>query len=168
MAASAYRKKGIFFLCVISALTGTFSCWYYSFSGKSLPGVESISIPLFDDRSQEFQLKDKLQLRIINTFQEENLLRIEGPNSADVILKGVILSVKDEPAAVSREEKIERTEVHIDVEIKLEERKSGKVLLQERVTGIGFYKTTLERDKAIEEAIAFLTRDIANKVLSGW
>jgi len=159
----------LFSVFIISmALTSGLSCFYYSFSGKSIPDVESVAIPLFTDKTLEFQLKDRLQLKLIETFQEENLFKIESADRADAILNGVIISVEDQLAAVDRQERAEQTELHITVEIKFENRTTGKVILNERVYGIGFYKSVPERSAAIDQAIEQLTREITDKMLSGW
>lgn len=162
------KRPQNYLLFALIILSGSVSCWYYSFTGKSLPGVESVYIPVFTDRSVEFQLKDMIQQQLIKTFQEENIFKIESADNADAILNGVILPVQDRPATVNKDERTEMTEVYIAVEFKLEDRKTGKVIIQEKVNGVGFYETTLERDNAIAEALIKLTQEIANKILTNW
>jgi len=162
------NSKIIKYLLIFSLLSCYFSCWYYSFSGKSLPGVESIAIPLFTDRTGEIQIRDKLQSMLISTFQNENILKVVGQNQADVVLSGVIEDTRDEPTAPDRQEQARQFELRIIVQIKLENKKTGKVMLTERITGLGFYKELTERDEAIDQALNQLARDVSNKIVSGW
>ncbi|MFC1729890.1 LPS assembly lipoprotein LptE [candidate division KSB1 bacterium] len=160
-------KKHFTVISTAVLLTGMLSCWY-SFTGRGLPGVESVAIPLFIDRTQEFRLSDKLQAQLISIFQEENILRIESDERADAILSGVIVRIVDSPRSVSRNELAEQSEVTIEVEIKLENRETGQVIMNERVRGVALYGAVSERDAAIDEALVVLTREISNKILSGW
>ena len=153
---------------LVSMLSGYYSCWYYSFSGKSLPGIESISIPLFTDRTGEIQIRDNLQSMLINTFQNENILKVVGQNQADAVLNGVIENIRDDPTSPDRQEQARQFELRVIVQVKLENRKTGKVILTERITGLGFYKELPERDEAINQALNQLARDISNKIVSGW
>lgn len=152
-----------------SACCLMFSCWYYSFTGRGLPGIETISIPLFADRTTEIQVRDKLQNMLISFFQDENILKVVGENQADAVLSGVLEVIEDVPTAINRQEEAQQFELRISVQIKFENRKTGKIIVNERLTGIGFYKDPLaERQEAITQALTQLTRDISNKLLSGW
>lgn len=155
-------------LCTIMVCLLFNSCWYYSFTGKALPGIESVAIPLFEDRTAEFRIKEKLQAQLQNTFLEENIFKIASPNNADAILNGVIVSVQDRPVEITEQIRASRTEVRITVKVTLEEKKSGKVIFEQQVSGIGHYQDVNERDEALDEAIEQLTTDIANRVLSDW
>ncbi|MFC1492642.1 LPS assembly lipoprotein LptE [candidate division KSB1 bacterium] len=158
-------KKIVFILPVISLVF--VSCWY-SFTGKALPGIESVAIPLFEDRTAEFQIKEKLQAQLQSTFLEENIFKITSPAAADAVLNGVIVSVGDRPVSITDQVRASRTEVRITVRITLEEKKTGKIIFEQQVAGVGHYTDVNERDSALEEAIGQLTTDIANRVLSDW
>ncbi|MCP4724517.1 MAG: LptE family protein [bacterium] len=159
--------KKILFVSTIISLAFV-SCWYYSFTGKALPGIESVAIPLFEDRTAEFQIKEKLQAQLQTTFLEENIFKITSPNDADAVLNGVIVSVLDKPVSITDQVRASRTEVRITVRITLEEKKSGLVIFEQQVSGIGHYTEVNEREDALDEAIEQLTTDIANRVLSDW
>lgn len=161
-------KYILLFGVLLSMLSVFYSCWYYSFSGKSLPGIESIAVPLFTDIKGEIQVRDKLQSMLISTFQDENILKVVGQNQADAVLNGVIEDIRDDPTALDRQEQARQWELRIVVQVKLENRKTGKVILTERITGLGFYKELPERDEAIDQALKQLARDISNKIVSGW
>jgi len=160
------QKKVVFFVVCVSV--SLCSCWYYSFSGKSLPGIKTIAIPPFANQSPEVQIRDRLQSMLISTFQNENILKVVGENEADVVLRGVIEEVKDVPTAPTRKEEARQFELRIVVRIKLENKKTGKQMQNEQLSRIGFYKELQLRDDAIDQALQQLSRDIANKILSNW
>ncbi|MFC1564485.1 LPS assembly lipoprotein LptE [candidate division KSB1 bacterium] len=143
------------------------SCWY-SFTGKALPGIESVAIPLFEDRTAEFQIKEKLQAQLQTTFLEENIFKITSVTNADAVLNGVIVSVQDRTVSISDQLRAASTEVRITVSVTLEEKKTGKVIFKQQVSGVGNYTVVSQRESALEEAIEQLTTDIANRVLSDW
>lgn len=158
------------FLVIICVIPASFLyCWYYSFTGQGIPGVKTIAIPLFADRTKEIQVREKLQNLMIRYFQDENILKVVGINQADAILKGVIESIDDVPTALTKQEEAQQWELRVNVQIKFEQKNTGKVLVSESLTGIGFYSDPVsERDAAIEEALIKLIRDISNKIVSGW
>lgn len=161
-------KYKLLLTLVLIASSAHYSCWYYSFTGKSLPGIETIAIPLFADRTPEIQVRDKLQSMLISTFQDENILKVVSQNQADAVLNGIIESINDVATAFTKQEEARQWELRLVVQIKLENKNTGKVILAERLTGLGFYKDLIERDEAIDQAIRQITRDISNKIVSSW
>ncbi|MFC1513810.1 LPS assembly lipoprotein LptE [candidate division KSB1 bacterium] len=145
-------------------------CWYYSFSGKSLPGIESVAIPLFDLRNNanEVEIRDKLQNSLVSKFQNENILKVVSRNQADSILEGVIENIEDNPTAINIQEQAQQWELKITVQFKLEVTKSGKVIVNEKVVGMGLYTDLQQRDQAVEDAVKQLIQDISDKIVSGW
>ncbi len=158
-------------VCVF--IFGFISCWSYSFSEKALPGVESIAVQLFNDRTDEIQLRERLQNSIITIFVDENIFTIVGQNQADALLSGVIESLQDVATDLASNERASQFEVQINVLVKLAGSNSGDVILSERVKGSGLYRELLgsgegSRDAAISQALEQVTRDIIDKISSGW
>ena len=57
------------------------SCGPYSFTGSSIPGhIKTIAIPLFEDRTSEFEIKEKLTDYIIDEVTRDNTLKIANEN----------------------------------------------------------------------------------------
>ena len=167
-------KKYLLNLILVFILTiGIISCWSYSFSEKALPGVESIAVQLFNDRTDEIQLSERLQNSIITIFVDENIFTIVGQNQADALLSGVIESIQDIATDVANNERASQFELQINVLVKLADRNSGEAIISERVKGSGLYRDLLgsgegSRDAAINQALEQVTRDIIDKISSGW
>ncbi len=158
-------------ICILTI--GSVSCWSYSFSEKALPGVESIAVQLFNDRTDEIQLSERLQNSIITIFVDENIFTIVGQNQADALLSGVIESILDVATDLASNERASQFEVQINVLVKLADRNSGDVIVSERVKGSGLYTELLgsgegSREAAISQALEQVTRDIIDKISSGW
>ena len=85
-------RIGIFLFLIVCA------CGFYSFSGGGYPGISSIAIPLFEDRSAEFQIREKLTEALIDKFLRDNTLRLVEPalavvDCADVIKRFVLVGM---------------------------------------------------------------------------
>jgi len=148
------------------------SCSYYSFSGSLPAHIKTIAIPLFDDRTPEYGIKEKLTDALIDEFTRDGTLKIADQRSADSILRGTILSVTDRADAYDREERAESFRIYITVEVKYEDLKKKKVLWKDRLTQWGRYSITTggpeDREVGINEAVEKLAEDILNKTVSGW
>lgn len=157
--------KKIFLILILCNL---FTSCYYSFKGKGMPGIESITISQFEDRTAEFQIREKLESQLIQTFQQENVFKIRPAESADATLNGIILSVRDVPRAIGKNEVASQTEVSVNVQITLIQKATGKKLFSQNFTALALYTDISNRDVAIEKAIDELTRNIADRIVSDW
>jgi len=163
------KFKSVFSLIFISLFfVSEINCFKYSFSGTPTPGMSSVNIPIFEDRSSEQRLKEKLNESLVNKFLKDNSLRITSVDNADGIINGVITRVLDRPSSLERSERARQFELHIYLDIKFENKKTAKVIFQETFDGFSTYSTPSEREQAIDEAVEKLTTDILNKIISGW
>ncbi|RKY83165.1 hypothetical protein DRP98_07780, partial [candidate division KSB1 bacterium] len=63
-------------------------CAYYSFSGNTLPSyIKTVAIPLFEDQTSEFGIKEKLTDALISEFTRDNTLKISSQDEADSIIR---------------------------------------------------------------------------------
>jgi hypothetical protein len=154
------------------------SCGYYSFSGGLPPGVKSIAIPTFDDRTSEFGIKERLTEKVTEKFLGNGSLKLADRRVADSILNGTITFVTDKPLtfeiSASGEQSVENVKeyrVTISIEVKYENMNTHKVIWEEKISAFGNYKiseATVGRDRAINDAIELLANDILNKTIAGW
>jgi len=145
-----------------------YSCTHYSFSGSMNPSIQTIAVPIFDDYTSEFQIREKITDRVIESFLKDNNLRIVEQDEADSILRGTIRRVEDIPIALKEDESAREFELQIYVSVVYENAKDKKVIFEETIRGRGTYNEPSERDLGIDEAIDKLAVDILNKVISGW
>jgi len=167
------RNRKSFLHCgiVISLLIVLHSCWYYSFSGALPSHLNSIAIPLFDDRTAYPNIRENLSNKVIDTFIADNRLKVTNEDMADLILTGTISSISEQAAAVSAGEVVTEYRVVVSVRVKCEDLKLAKVLYDKTIQNYGLMPAQggiEERDKAIEEALELITEDILNSTFSIW
>jgi len=145
-------------------------CAYYSFSGNTLPSyIKTVAIPLFEDQTSEFGIKERLTDALISEFTRDNTLKISSQDEADSIIRGKILSVVDRAETYDAQEHAQSYRVYISVEVKFEDLRKHKVLWKQRMNQWGSYSLADEsRQQGIEQAIKKLAEDILNKSVSGW
>ena len=148
--------------------TGGVACGHYSFSGVRVPGVASIAIPVFEDQSGEFQIREQLTNRLVERFLTENTLPVVAPDDADSILRGTILRVEDNPVSLRTNETAQQFELYIYVQVRYENQRTHETLFEDRLSGRGTFDEPASRELGIELAIEKLSEDLLNKVISGW
>lgn len=148
------------------------ACGPYSFSGSAFPHLKSIAIPLFQDNTAEFGVKEELTDALVRSFTQENSLKIADRRNADSILMGTIVAINDQAGSITRDERVNEIQVHLLVEIKYEDLVKRKVVWEDRISQFGTYtpgageKST--REAAISEAIAKISTEVLNRTVSGW
>ena len=154
-------------LLILVVILLSSSCMKYSFTGTPTPGISSIAIPIFEDRSSEQRLKEKLNESLVNKFLKDNSLKISTPENSDGIINGVITRVVDRPSSLERNERARQFELHIYLDVKFENRKTGKIIFQQTFDGFSTYADLSQREQSVDEAVEKLSTDVLNKIISG-
>ncbi|GBD94442.1 hypothetical protein BMS3Abin05_02050 [bacterium BMS3Abin05] len=148
------------------------SCGHYSFSGNTLPAhIKTVAIPLFNDKTSEFGVREKLTNAVVDAFTQDNTLKIVDVSRASAVVSGTIESVTDRASTFNRQEKVEAYRVYVTVDVEFRDQKKRKILWKAGLQEWGEYQhsnSTEERQKAIDDAIKKLAEDILNKSVSGW
>ena len=161
------RLRWILSVFIAGLAMGLISCGIYSFSGSTLPShIKTIAVPLVENRTPEFGIDQELTDALISAITQDNSLKIANSRSADSILKGTILTVRESAGAYDRNETASGFRVTITIKIAFEDTKKRKVIWEENWSHWGSYEN--DRDEGIQEAIDKLTTDILNKTVSGW
>ncbi|MBL7074964.1 LptE family protein [candidate division KSB1 bacterium] len=147
-------------------------CGYYSFSGSIPSHIKTVAVPLFEDQTTEYGVKEKLTNAVIDAFIADNTLKIVDQRKADSIVLGTILRIEDPPYTFDEEEKVQDYRLNIYVNVEFLDVKKNKTLFEEKLLGWDTYSALEnieeERQQAIDVAIKNLTDDILNKAISGW
>ena len=156
-------------LILLSALL---ACAHYSFSGSMAPHIKTVAIPLFEDRTAEFNLKEQITDILIKEFTRDNTLKIEDRRSADSIIDGIILRIEDRAGAYNSAENAQEMRVYVTINISYFDRKKNKVIWEDRLTQWGIYDPNQSgnesRTEGITEALDKLATEILNRTVSGW
>ena len=83
------------------------ACGPYSFSGSALPSyIKTVAVPIFEDRTAEFGIKEALTDAIIERITQDNTLKISDRRRADSVLDGTVLRIEDRAGAYNRDEQV--------------------------------------------------------------
>lgn len=169
------RIKKAGFLLFILLMVADNGCWFYSFKGTLPPHIKSIAIPLFSDRTAEFNIQQVVTDQIRVGFIRENILKLVEEDNAHSILYGAIQSIDDKPSVYRGDETGEAvTEYRLTIKIEAEwyDKVEDKTVFKKTFTAYSEYDPTgageRTRDLALTEAIDRITEDIINQILSGW
>lgn len=157
-------------LILIVQLLFLTNCSYYSFSGSGLKGISSVAIPLFEDQTQEYGLRESLTQKLVDAYVQDNTLKVVNQKNSDSILYGTITRYLREAHTFDENENVNEYKVRIFVKATLEETKKKKILWEEdNLEGWAIYSATEEtEDEGKEKALQKLAEDIVNRTVKGW
>ncbi len=156
--------------CVLAA--AAYGC--YSFTGASVPShLKTIAIPVMDDQSGsgEASLRENMTRVLTDLFIRDNSLEVADRNTADSILEGTILPLRDEIVAVGGGETVNRRRVTLSVKVVYQDMKLRKKVYEKTFSNYGDYDPSggfAQRQAAFDEAIRKISEDILLETVSGW
>jgi len=113
--------KSVFILLLTLMLLSGSACWFYSFKGTLPPHIKNIAIPLFSDRTAEFNIQQRVTDQIRIGFIKENILKLAEEDNAHSVLYGSIQSIQDRPLVYTGDETGEAvTEYRLTLKIEAE------------------------------------------------
>ena len=147
----------------------------YSFTGASVPAHwKSIAIPLFDDESNFGQpsLREDLTNMLIQKFQQDNTMQLADRQSANVELRGAIISIiADQPIAVAQGAQASKLQVSLKTRVKLIDHITNKEVWSKDFTATGDYPAASGqsgREQGLLQAMENLTDDLLLETVSAW
>ena len=160
-------------MCVAAGVIVVFlaGCGLYSFSGAVPGGAEMIAVPLFDNLTSEYGMREQLTDAVIDRFLRDNIVKVVDLGRAEAVLRGTILRINDDPYTFQATETVQEYRIIVTVRVELEDTKTGEAMWSQEFSQWGTYPLAsggLEREAGLNEAIGKLTEDISNKVVSGW
>ncbi len=156
---------------VLSLLLLISSCGYYSFKGALPAYLNSVAVPLFDDRSAWPDIREKVTDSVINGFVEDNTLKVVDESRAALLLTGTILSVNRVEQSVEQGENVTEYRLIVKVKVKCEDVRASKKMYDKTFEAYTLLQSDAgqdEIDAAVDEALKIITEDIVNTTLSGW
>lgn len=157
--------------CCLLAPTVALACGPYSFSGAASTHIKTIAVPVFEDRTAEFGVKDRLSNAIIEEFTRDNTLKIADRRVADSVLLGTLLGVQETAGVYNQQESVQEVRVTVTVQLKYEDVKKRKTVWEAQMSQFGTYSprsASSSRQAAIEEAIRKIANEVRNKTVSDW
>ncbi len=162
------------FLCLLFSVYCILFSGCYSFSGASVPPhLKTVAIPIVDDQSGygDPTLRELFTSQLEQRFRSDNTLEMSNAASADALLRGVIVSVKDAPAVVAPGEQVTQRRLTVVVHVTFQDLKLHKTVWEKDFSNWGNFPSsggTTQRTEGLKEAVRKLTEDILNETVSGW
>lgn len=147
------------------------ACGVYSFKGALPSHIQTVAIPLFDDRTAYPGVRENLTNSLIDQFIADNTLKVVDESKADVLITGGIASIRRTAATVAAGETVTEYKVTVSVKAKGEDLKTSKVLFDKTFSQYGLMPSDGGQDDfdlAVAEAVQLITEDILNTTLGGW
>jgi hypothetical protein len=165
----------ILYLCPVFLCAAALGGCAYSFTGASVPAHwKTIAIPLFDDESNFGQpsLREDLTNRLIQKFQQDNTLQLADRQSANVELRGVIISIiADQPIAVAQGAQASKLQITLRTRVTLIDHTTNKEIWNKEFTATGDYAAASGPDgrrQGLETATENMTDDLLLETVSAW
>ncbi len=147
-------------------------CAYSVKPGKLRPGIESVAVPYFENRSTEPDIEVELTDAILNGLINDRTLRVTDDSRADVLVVGTVRSYRFQEAFFGADRQAEEYRIDIEVEVELRRRSDDESVAGPKVIrGTGsFYvdEGAAGEAAAREEAAQMIVEGILNLVVEEW
>jgi hypothetical protein len=147
-------------------------CGYSTTPGRVRPGLETVAVPYFENRSEEPEVEVGLTEAVINGLIADRTLKVVEEGEADALVLGTIKSYAFREAFFGSDRQAEEYKIMIAVEVSLVDRGTNDVIAGPQVIrGEGAY---LISEGAAGEAAARTTAakqivdGILNLVIEEW
>ncbi len=163
-----YYRASVVYLLAFLLLS---ACGYYSFKGALPSHVQSVAVPLFEDRSTYPGLRERLTEVVINGFVEDNTLKVVDESKADLVITGTIQQPRQQAATVSQNELVSEVKLTVNVQVKCVDVKTQKALFKRTVSEFSLIEANAgldEREAAINEALDLIGEQIIDLTLGAW
>ena len=163
-------KSGWGAIVVLLLTIVAYGCSPYSFSGGRTALVQSVTVPIFENRTTEFGLAETITSGIIDGFIDDNQIKVLDQANAESILTGSIVEYKRGSYTFDETDRVTEyiVEIWVDAELK---KKEGDVSVwkAERMRGFGVFKADSEDEQLGQtRAIEKLSEDILNRTIKSW
>ncbi len=165
--------RGLLTRTLLLALAfSSFACAYGLRPGKLRPGLETVAVPYFENRSTEPEIEVELTEAILQGLIDDRTLRVTEENVADALVLGTVRRYSFKEAFFGADRQAEEYRIDIEVEVRVVERASGEVLAgPQRIRGTGSYyleEGPAGEAEARDQAAQMIVEGILNLVVEEW
>jgi len=133
--------------------------------------IKSVAVPTFQNQTLEYGLEEEITQAVIDTFTEDNNLRVVSEGRADSVVYGVIKAYKRRVAGFSAQEIANEYEIAIIIDVVVRDRVKSKELWKEdalaRTTNYFVDQVESESDGR-QQAVKQIAEDIVSRTVQGW
>ena len=159
---------GTLWLALALALTG--GCAGYKLGPTIAAGAGERSVQVIPFVNQTLQpgLTDEVTAQLRKELQHDGTYRLATHNDGDILLSGVITRYDRNELSFSRTDvlTVRDFQVRIAADVTARDRITGKVLLEQRVTGFTLVRVGSDLTSSERQALPLLAADLAKNVTS--
>lgn len=160
--------------CAVLALVLAFNGCVYSFRGASLPpGVHSVAVQVFDDKSGFGDPNLRIDLTNMLTQQliSDNTYQVTSMSTADAAIIGTINNVTTQPVSIQGNEQVGKWQITVNVSVRFENLKTQKDIWTKQFSDWGEYDPSAgpsNRAAGLSQAEDKLSQDILLALVTNW
>ena len=148
----------------------------YSLSSRTNPHITSIAVPIFENKTLEKGIEERLSDGITDAFLNDKKLRVVKEKDADSVILGTIERYDRTPFTYDKNQNVQEYKVTMTLHVVYEDRKKNRVVWEEKaMSAWGTYSASPllpggieEEDAGQERAIQKAADDILIKTVQGW
>ncbi len=159
------KNLALIIVCLLLLL----SCGPYSFSGKTITGIKSVYIPVFDNETIEYGLGEELTNKVTDAIVADNTLRVVDREAADAILNATVTSFERTSEIYNIEDQVQEYRVTLAIQARFVKADGELVWEEPRLTAFGLYDAQAETlDDGKTEALEKIAEVIVNRTVRDW
>lgn len=157
-------------ILVLGVLLPAGGCGPYSFSPSGHGAFKSIAVPLFENQSREYGIRELLTEGVINGFIQDGTKTVVNEKRAEAVLRGSVISYARQPYTYAADESVQEYRVIITIKARLEDPVRRQVIWEEtELVQWGNFKADGEsEDEGKSRAVVKLAEDIVNRTVRSW
>jgi hypothetical protein len=137
--------------------------------GSMLPeGLETVHVPVFQNRTSEPFLETALTTAVREEIQKDGSFRLAGENDADAELQVIILKYDLQPLSYERENRTQANEYRVTLEtsVLLRNRRTGETIVSyPHVRGDASFPFNGDLTSAKRQALPAVADDLAHQIV---
>lgn len=168
----AFFKIGAFALCASLILAG---CANYRLGTTLPPHLKTIYVPTFENHTVEPNIEQKITTAVRRQFQHDGQLKIvSAEEDADIVLKAVLTAYDVDSLLHDRNNPnaTRRYRATIKCQLDARERETGKVIVNQSVSGDTTFPavgdTVTARRNALNDVARDLALEVVDAVIGAW
>jgi hypothetical protein len=153
------------------SLMAAAGCGPYSFrEGGGKGGYKSIAVPLFENRTSEYGIRELLTEGVIDGFIKDGGLPVVNEKRADAVLRGAVTAYRRDAYTYDAGDRVKEYRVTISVSARLEDPAKRNVIWEDdALEQWGIFSADSESEEdGKARAVAKLSEDIVNRTVKGW
>ncbi|HEX7079196.1 MAG TPA: LptE family protein [Candidatus Eisenbacteria bacterium] len=148
----------------------------YTMSSVLPSHIKTLAIPVFANSTVEFGLSDDVTQALVNAFLNDRRLRIVGEREADAVLRGTVVSYRNQVFGYTQQERATQYEIVLVVKVLFRDMVKNRDLWKEdaltvqttyNVVAVGAAPAQTEADGR-RDVIQKLADQVVSRTVQGW